>query len=142
MDNNNSHNVTEESNKQLDADADANNFWNSLSYDEKLMAFHYVTSKIYQAEVTDPGTFRHSMYEIFKFSPDSYEIGMNSGYFAIHNLIYDGLKYEKIKYATKISITQDSENDKIDLNLTGPFKFVYDSDSETLNIIIQDDYEY
>ena len=71
-------------------DSECNEFWNKLSYDEKLKAFHSVCKRIYEADVVKEGTFRYALYEVFGFGPDAYLIGMESGYMDLHNYIQEG----------------------------------------------------
>ena len=65
-------------------------FWNSLSEENRLKAFGYVTRKIYQGDIVDKGSYRYVLYNVFGFGPESYMLGMDSGYMAIHNAIFDG----------------------------------------------------
>jgi hypothetical protein len=66
---------------------EANDFWDSLSYDDKCNAFHYVVSKIFEGEIKVKGTYRYVLYDIFKFGPDMYTRGMDCGFMALHNSI-------------------------------------------------------
>ena len=66
---------------------EANDFWDSLSYDDKCNAFHYVISKIFEGEIKVKGSYRYVLYDIFKFGPDMYTRGMECGYMALHNSI-------------------------------------------------------
>lgn len=63
------------------------NFWNNLSYADKLNAFYAVTKRIYKGDVEDKGSYRYVLYDIFDFDMDSYGLGMDSGYMDIHNSI-------------------------------------------------------
>ena len=65
-------------------------FWNSLSEENRLRAFGYVTRKVYQGAIVDKGTYRYVLYNVFGLGPESYMLGMDSGYMAIHNAIFDG----------------------------------------------------
>lgn len=69
---------------------DCNEYWNSLSYDQQLMAFYSVCKRIHQGDVKDGGSYRHVLYDTFEFEPDAYGIGMECGYMDIHNLIFEG----------------------------------------------------
>ncbi len=42
-------------------------------------------------------TKRYALYEVFGFDFSSYVIGMDCGYLDIHNLIFDGIKYQRLK---------------------------------------------
>ena len=76
-------------------DADAEKYWNSLSYDDKLMAFYIVTKRIHKGDVVDKGSYRYVLYDVFGFDMDSYVVGMDSGYFDIHNSIVAGEDNDK-----------------------------------------------
>lgn len=66
---------------------DADQFWDSLSYEDKCNAFHAVVSKICQAEIVDQGSYRHALYGVFGFGPDMYTRGMDCGFMGLHNSI-------------------------------------------------------
>ena len=68
---------------------DAENFWESLSYEDKLNAFYAVCSRIYKAEIEDHGSYRYALYSVFGFGMDAYGLGMECGYMDIHNSIVD-----------------------------------------------------
>ena len=77
-------------------DIDADNFWNSLSYEDKCNAFHAVVSRIAQGEIEDKGTYRHVLYNVFKFGSDMYVRGMGCGYMAVHNAMQDENASEEV----------------------------------------------
>lgn len=81
---------------------EAENWWNDLSYDDQLRAFFYVTSMIHKGDVEERGSYRWVLYSTFGFEPDAYVIGMNSGYMNIHNYIYEGMEFDKMKSAEQI----------------------------------------
>ena len=68
-------------------------FWNSLSEEDRLNAFGYVTRKIHQGDIVEKGSYRYVLYDVFGFGPESYILGMDSGYMAIHNAIFDGEQF-------------------------------------------------
>ena len=70
---------------QYDADAEA--YWEGLSYEDKLKAFYIVTKRIHKGDIVDNGSFRHVLYDVFGFDMDSYIVGIDSGYMDIHNSI-------------------------------------------------------
>lgn len=70
-------------------EVDANAFWDNLSYEDKCKAFYAVSTKMYQGEMLDGGTYRHVLYGIFGFGPEMYEKGMNAGYFSLHNAMWN-----------------------------------------------------
>ena len=68
-------------------ETDCDNYWNGLSQDEQLKAFYSVVKRIVQGELKDRGSYRHVLYSTFGFGPDSYSIGMECGYFELHDAI-------------------------------------------------------
>lgn len=65
-------------------------FWNSLSEEDQLKAFCAVTRRIHQGELVDRGSYRHVLYSVFGFGPESYSMAMLAGYLDIHNAIVVG----------------------------------------------------
>jgi hypothetical protein len=70
-------------------------YWNSLTEDQRLMAFCSVVRRIYKGEVEKRGTYRYVLYDVFDFGPQSYMLAQLAGYLSIHNLIYEGLEAEE-----------------------------------------------
>ena len=66
---------------------EANDFWDSLSYDDKCNAFHAVVSRLFDGDIKQKGSYRYVLYDVFKFGPDMYVRGMDCGYMALHNSI-------------------------------------------------------
>jgi len=89
-------------------DDDANEFWDKLDYDEKLLTFYAVTNRILQGELVDKGSYRHILYENFKFGPEAYVIGMNAGLLALHNAIGDGETYQEMKQANRLEVVDEN----------------------------------
>jgi hypothetical protein len=65
----------------------ANDFWDTLTYDQKCDAFHAVVSKIFEGEIKVKGSYRYVLYDVFGFGADMYTRGMDCGYMALHNSI-------------------------------------------------------
>ena len=63
-------------------------FWNNLSYDEKLMAFYSVVKRIHKGELDEKGTYRYLLYNVFGFDLDAYALGIECGFLDLHNSIY------------------------------------------------------
>jgi hypothetical protein len=72
---------------KLESETAANQFWDSLSYDDKCNAFHAVVSKLFEGEIRIKGSYRYVLYDVFGFGPDMYIRGMDCGYMALHNSI-------------------------------------------------------
>jgi hypothetical protein len=80
--------------KEIENEQEA--YWNSLSKEDQLKAFCAVSRRIHQAEILDQGTYRHALYGVFGFGPESYTQGMDCGYMAIHNSIMPDDHDEKL----------------------------------------------
>ncbi len=63
-------------------------YWDKLSYEDKLKAFYSVVKRIHTAELIDRGSYRWALYDVFKFDMDAYGIGMECGFMELHNSIY------------------------------------------------------
>jgi hypothetical protein len=64
--------------------ADAEKWWDSLPKERQLMAFYCVSKRQHHA-LSQGLSYRGTLYGVFGFAPDSYAIGMECGYFNIHN---------------------------------------------------------
>lgn len=69
---------------------EADEFWNAMSYDDRLKAFCAVSKLIYKGEMEEKGTYRYILYDTFGFGPDAYVPAQCAGYLSIHNAIFDG----------------------------------------------------
>ena len=78
-----------------DYDRDAEDFWNSMTNEDRLKCFYSVTKRIHQGELLDKGSYRYVLYDVFGFGPEAYGVGMGSGYFAVHNAIETEEQEEK-----------------------------------------------
>lgn len=66
-------------------DKEAQEFFENLSYDDQLKAFYHICRIIWLGELMERRTYRGVLYEMFKFGPDAYSLGMDCGFFDIHN---------------------------------------------------------
>ena len=62
-------------------------YWDNLSYDDKLKAFYSVVKRIVEGEIIEGRSYRGVLYDKFQFDMDSYVIGMDCGYMTLHNSI-------------------------------------------------------
>jgi hypothetical protein len=85
---------------------EAEGYWDSLTYDQKLMCFYVVTKKIHQGDCVENRSYRGVLYDTFGFDADSYGLGMDSGYFEIHNHI---ISKEQIQRYNKLEDILKSE---------------------------------
>lgn len=92
---------------------EAEDFFNNLSYENKLLCFFHVVSCIYEAELEDNGTYRYLLYNKMGFNEESYGLGMDFGLLSLHNAIYteeelykglvNVLEYLEIKFDHNLS---------------------------------------
>jgi hypothetical protein len=75
---------------EVELEEDHNKFWNGLSKDDQLKAFCSVMRRLYKAEIEQNSSYRHTLYDVFGFGPESYVQAQVSGFLAIHNAIWDG----------------------------------------------------
>jgi hypothetical protein len=64
-------------------------FWNSLTEDQRLMAFCSVVRRIHTARFTKRSSYRGTLYDVFGFGMESYVQAQDAGYLDIHNLEYN-----------------------------------------------------
>ena len=80
------HQIQEQAETAYDSEADG--FWNSLSKEDQLKCFYSVCKRIHEGEITNRGSYRHVLYDVFGFGPEAYSVGMKCGYMAIHNGLF------------------------------------------------------
>jgi hypothetical protein len=73
---------------QRDYDKRTDEWWESLSEDQRQDAFYSVVKRLVKGELRDRGTYRYVLYDVFGFDASSYVMGMNCGYMELHNSIY------------------------------------------------------
>lgn len=71
--------------------------WNNMPKDAQMMAFYSVCKRIYKGDVVEKGSYRYVLYDVFGFDMDSYAMGMQCGYMAIHNAIVDFEEFENLR---------------------------------------------
>jgi hypothetical protein len=79
-------------------------WWDSLTMDERAQAFRQICKLIYKADITDKGSYRYAMYDIFNID---YGDGLKH-YMQIHNLISRAVDDEQ---AAGAGSADDSSND-------------------------------
>ena len=65
----------------------AKEYFQSLETDNQLLLFFHITNKIFENYYEDGGSYRGLLYDKFKFGPEAYSLGMDSGMFTLHNSI-------------------------------------------------------
>ena len=119
----------EKSRKQYEADNDA--WWNGLSEKEREDAFYAVCKRIWQADGIDNGSYRYALYDVFGFDPGMYMQGMDCGYMAIHNAIFDGEEYQKMRGVTRFEVIDDTGRAYV--------KYLHRDQGEKIKYGLQDD---
>ena len=72
-------------------------WWNGLTEEEREDAFYAVCKRIHKAELQQRSTYRGALYDVFGFDMNMYGRGMDCGFMAIHNAIYDGEDLQAMK---------------------------------------------
>lgn len=85
-------------------------WWDGLSYEDKLKAFRCVCSRIYEGDVKKRGSYRYVLYDTFGFGLDAYGDGMDCGYMTIHNLIWKGVEAENAQREPLLDDEMDSDS--------------------------------
>jgi len=62
-------------------------YFNSLETDNQLLLFFHITNTIFENYFKDNGSYRGLLYDKFKFGPEAYSLGLDSGMFTVHNAI-------------------------------------------------------
>ena len=79
-------------NLEAQREREADEFWDSLTLEQKHNAFYSVVKRIHQGDIVDKGSYRYVLYDVFGFGPEAYGLGMDCGYMAIHNCLVDNSK--------------------------------------------------
>ena len=77
--------IEEEALKQYEQKA--KEYFDSLETDNQLLLFFHITNTIFENYFKDNGSYRGLLYDKFKFGPEAYSLGMDSGMFTLHNSI-------------------------------------------------------
>jgi hypothetical protein len=80
-------------------------WWDSLTMDERAQAFRQICKLIYKADVTDKGSYRYAMYDVFNID---YGDGLKH-YMQLHNLISRAVDDEP---EALVDVADDSSNGK------------------------------
>lgn len=92
--------------------AEATDWWrNRSTEEERELAFIAITHGIMES-AEKRGTYRHVLYDQLGFSPKMYVDGMDSGFFALNNLLSYGLDFEHYDFSTRMKIIIDSQESR------------------------------
>lgn len=88
--------LSEDFQKSMEAeDRENDQWWNSLSIEDRERAFYSVVKRIVEGDIEKQGSYRFVLYDVFGFDPGSYVMGMNCGYMTLHNSIYSDEEIQK-----------------------------------------------
>ena len=110
-------------------EAKVDEWWDSITQEEREMAFFSVCKRIYESELKHGGTYRHALYDVFGFDGGMYMHGMNCGFMAIHNAIGDGEDYQAMRGINRLEV----------IDGTGRICVRYLKDDEKVRYELQDD---
>jgi hypothetical protein len=127
----------EKARKQYEADND--DWWNGLTEQEREDAFYAVCKRIHKADLQDRGTYRYALYDVFGFDLSMYGRGMDCGYMAIHNAIYDGEDLQAMKGVTRFEVIDDNGRTYVKyLNKEEGIFYALQDDNRTLKVFIDE----
>jgi len=104
-------------------------WWYNLTEKERQDAFYAVCKRIYEGDLLKQGSYRYVLYDTFGFGPEMYGAGMDCGYMAIHNTLFEGKKLEKMHLVNRVELICE----------TGREFTKYLSDSENIEYNLQDE---
>ena len=113
--------------KQHDVEMD--DWWNQLTPEEREAAFYSVCKRIHKGDLVDNGSYRYVLYDTFGFDHGMYVDGMNCGYMAIHNAIFDGEELQRMKSINRFEVIDE----------TGRAYTKYLKDGEGIKYSLQDE---
>lgn len=121
-------------------EAQVDDWWlNHLTEKEREDAFYAVVKRIHKAELQDRGTYRYALYDVFGFDPGMYGRGMDCGYMAIHNAIFDGEDLKAMKGVTRFEVIDDKGRTYVKyLNKEEGIFYALQDDNRTLKVFIDE----
>jgi ABC-type Fe3+-citrate transport system substrate-binding protein len=121
--------------KQHDVEMD--DWWNQLTQNEREAAFYSVCKRIHKGDLQDNGSYRYVLYDTFGFDPGMYVNGMNCGYMAIHNAIFDGEELQRMKSVNRFEVIDDTGRAYVKyLDKDERIKYTLQDDDKTLKVFI------
>ena len=118
-------------------DVEMDDWWNQLTPAEREAAFYSVCKRLHQGELKERGSYRYVLYQVFGFDPGMYLHGMNCGYMALHNAIFDGEEFEKMKAVNRFEVIDDSGRAFVKyLDKDEGIKYNLQDDDKTLKVFI------
>ena len=122
--------------------AEATEFWNRLSYDDQLKVFSFVVSKIYESDVVERGSYRYCLYDKFSFDMDAYTIGMDCNYLNLHNIIYDGVEFNKFRSAEEVEFRSGDDIHRFPIPKNEWVNVSFDEESNKLIVTTEERWSF
>jgi hypothetical protein len=121
--------------KQREEENDA--WWKSLTEKEREDAFYAVCKRIHKGDLVDNGSYRYVLYDTFGFDHGMYVDGMNCGYMAIHNAIFDGEELQRMKRVTRFEVIDEKGRSYVKyLDKDEGIKYTLQDEDKTLKVFI------
>ena len=114
-----------------------NEWWNALTEEEREDAFYAVCKRIYEARVVENRSYRGTLYGKFGFAPHTYRLGMECGFFTLHNMLHQAREYEAMQAVTRVEVV-DKEGRKYSNHLEPDqyVRYILQDDDQTLEVFI------
>ena len=93
---------------RLRFDSKVDGWWDKLTEQEREWAFYSVCKRLHKGEIQERGSYRYVLYDTFKFGPGMYSRGMDCGFMALHNAIFDGEELVEMKSVNRFEVIDDS----------------------------------
>ena len=124
--------------KQREEENDA--WWEGLTEQEREDAFYAVCKRIHKGDIVKNGSYRHVLYDVFGFDHGMYVDGMNCGYMAIHNAIFDGEEYQKMRAVNRFEVIDETGRAYVKhLDKGEGIKYNLQDEDKTLKVFIDKD---
>ena len=123
---------------------DADEWWDSLSEDERKKAFFSVCSRIYESEIVDRGSYKFALYDKFNFTPGdgSFGLGIECGFKALHDQLADVIGQDGTSDVETIELVDRPNKDfivkEVD-QLKQSLRVRLDRMDKTLSIVIENE---
>lgn len=122
---------------KLRFESKVDSWWDNLTDQEREWAFYSVCKRIHKADIQDNGTYRYALYNVFGFDPGMYAAGMDCGYMALHNAIFDGEELQRMKSVTRFEVIDETGRAYTKyLDKSEGIKYSLQDDDRTLKVFI------
>jgi hypothetical protein len=112
-------------------------WWAALTETEREDAFYAVCKRLFQGEIKQRGTYRYVLYDVFGFDAGMYVAGMECGFMALHNAIFDGDDLQKMKSVNRVEVIDDTGRAYVKyLDKSEGIKYSLQDDDKTLKVFI------